>query len=452
MSSTVEREHWTRILDEISKSVSRQHYETWFRSVGLKSLSEQRIELDVPSKFVRDWLLEYYLATIQEAAQRVLNRKPEVAMSVRTASALLSMPAGLAQAPGPASPSRAEAPSLGLGLNPRYTFNTFVVGGNNQLAHAAALQVSKAPGQHYNPLFVHGTVGLGKTHLLQGICHAIRSRQPAARICYLSCEAFVNDYISAVGSGTLEAFRHRYRQLDVLLIDDIQFLSRTDKCQEEFFHTFNALYNAQKQVVLSSDNPPSEIALPERLISRFQWGLDVCIDKPSFETRCAIVRKKVEERGLSVPEDVSLYVATLFDTNVRELEGAVTKLISLSALRGRPIDMPIAQEAFRTATRPQRAQTRIEEIQEAITERFGVRLADLQSRSRQKTFTYPRQICMYLARKLTGRSLEEIGASFGGRDHTTVLYACQQIEEKRSRDQDLDLLLEEVVQKLKRRP
>ena len=278
-------------------------------------------------------------------------------------------------------------------------------------------------------------------------------RQPAARICYLSCEAFVNDYISAVGSGTLEAFRHRYRQLDVLLIDDIQFLSRTDKCQEEFFHTFNALYNAQKQVVLSSDSPPSEIpALPERLISRFQWGLDVCIDKPSFETRCAIVRKKVEERGLSVPEEVSLYVATLFDTNVRELEGAVTKLISLSALRGRPIDMGIAQEAFRGQARPERARVGIADIQGAILERFGLRMADLQSKRRLKSIAFPRQVCMYLARKLTNHSFEEIGSHFGGRDHTTVLYACQQIEERRARDQELDLLLEETVQKLKNLP
>ncbi len=445
MSSTVERERWAQILDELAKTISRQNYETWFRSVGLQSLSEQKIELDVPSKFARDWLQAYYHEIIRDAAQRILNRRPDVVLSIRTA--------GGGPAPAPAALPRGEASPASLGLNPRYTFDTFVVGESNRLAHAAALQVSKAPGDHYNPFFIHGTVGLGKTHLLQAICHAVRTRLPAARVCYLSCEAFVNDYISAVAGGTLEAFRHRYRQLDLLLIDDVHFLSEKEASQEEFFHTFNTLYMAQKQLVLSSDSAPSDIpAITERLSSRFRWGLDVPIDKPSFETRCAIVRKKAEERACPVPEEVSLYVGTLFDTNIRELEGAVTKLISLSALRGRPIDMAIAQEAFRGMTRTERVRVRVEEIQNAITERFGVRLSDLQSKRRHQSIAFPRQICMYLARKLTDHSFEEIGTCFGGRDHTTVLYACQQIEQRRARDQDLDLLLEEVVQKLKHLP
>ena len=453
MSSATERDRWALILDELNKSIPRQQYETWFRSVALRSLSDQRIELDVPSRFARDWLQAYYLQVIQDAAQRVLSQRPEVAMSVRMAGATApgSLPAEVAS---PAmAPSSRPGPDAGApvpGLNLRYTFNTFVVGENNRLAHAAALQVSKAPGKSYNPLFIHGDVGLGKTHLMQAVAHAIKSAQPSARVCYLSCEAFVNDYISAVAGGTLEAFRHRYRQMDVLLIDDVHFLANKEASQEEFHHTFNALYNAQKQLVLSSDSPPSEIsAITEQLRSRFKWGLDVPIDKPSFETRCAIIRRKAEERGCPIPEEVSLYVGTLFDTNIRELEGAVTKLASLSALRGRPVDLTLAQEAFRGAVRTESARVRVEEIQSAVTERYGVRTADLQSRSRIRTFAFPRQVCMYLARKLTDHSFEEIGAFFGGRDHTTVLYACQQIEEKRARDPELDLLLEQVTQKLK---
>ena len=446
MSSTVERDRWARILEELARNINRQQYETWFRSVALRSLSDQRIELDVPSRFLKDWLEAYYLKAIQDAAQRVMNQRPEVAMAVRTASMTDALPA---QPPAPESRSEPGA----LRINPRYTFDTFVVGQSNRLAWAAAQQVSKAPGKDYNPLFIHGAVGLGKTHLLQAICHGVKSRQPAARICYLSCEAFVNDYISAVAGATLEAFRHRYRQMDVLLIDDIHFLSNKGASQEEFFHTFNELYSHQKQLVLSSDSPPSDIpAITERLSSRFKWGLVVQVDKPTYETRCAIVMKMAEARGCPVPEDVGFFVATLFDSNIRELEGAVTSLIGVSQLLGRPIDMATAQEAFRGAARPERAQIRIEDIQTAVSERFGVRLSDLQSKRRPKSIAFPRQVCMYLARKLTDSSLEEIGGHFGGRDHTTVLYAFKQIEERRSHDQELDLLLEEAVQKLKYRP
>ena len=449
MSSTVERDRWARILQELSQSVSRQQYETWFRSVELRSLSEQKIELDVPSKFLKDWLLEYYMDTIKDAAQRVLNRRPEVAMAVRTVAA----PASVPEAPAAPEAHRAPAARPANPLHLRYTLATVVVGESNRLAHAAALQVSKAPGRDLNPLFIHGSVGLGKTHLLQAICHATKTQNPAARVCYLSCEAFVNDYISAVAGGTLEAFRHRYRQMDLLLIDDIRFLANKEASQEEFFHTFNTLYMAQKQIVLSSDSAPEDIpAITERLRSRFRWGLDVPVDKPSFETRCAIVRKKAEERGEAVPQEVCLYVGTLFDTNIRELEGAVTKLLSLAALRGRSVDMAIAQEAFRGHARPERSRVGIADIQGAILERFGLRMADLQSKRRLKSIAFPRQVCMYLARKLTDHSFEEIGSHFGGRDHTTVLYACQQIEERRARDQELDLLLEETVQKLKNLP
>lgn len=453
MSTATERDRWARILQELARTVPSQQYETWFRGLELRSLNEQRIELDVPSKFAKDWLVEYYLKTIREAARSILNHPPEVVFSVRTASASqlpthTPPPAGAPA--GAAAPARPAAHSP---FNPRFTFDTFVVGENNRLAHAAAKQVSMTPGRGLNPLFIYGAVGLGKTHLLQAICHAAKAQNPAARIAYLSCEAFVNDYISAVAGGTLEAFRHRVRQIDFLLIDDVHFLSNKEASQEEFHHTFNTLYLAQKQIVLSSDSAPKDItALTDALKSRFVCGLYVPIDKPSFETRCAIIRKKGEERGTPVPDDICLYVGTLFDTNIRELEGAVTKLSALAALHGRPVDMAMAQEAFRGAGRPERVRLRIEDIQRIIVERFGLTASDLQSKRRLKSIAFPRQVCMYLARKLTEHSLEEIGAYFGGRDHTTVMYACQQIEERRAKDQQLDLLLEETVQKLKHLP
>jgi chromosomal replication initiator protein len=321
-------------------------------------------------------------------------------------------------------------------LNTQYTFENFVTGPCNRMAHAAALAVSDLPGRAYNPLFVHSNVGLGKSHLIQAIGHKIFSSRPDVKMMYVSCEDFVNQFIAAIERGQLEEFRYRFRYLDVLVIDDIHFLADKDRTQEEFFHTFNTLYQAQKQVVLSSDSPPHEIPrLEERLVSRFKWGLVVRIDRPSFETRVAIVQKKARLRtGRELPEDVVHYIATVVDTNNRELEGAVVRVLGYASLCNRLVDVDLAKEALRDlVVAPQRAIT-IQAIADAVLLRYNARLSDLQSKRRRQSVALPRQVCMYLARRLTRSSLEEIGAFFGGRDHTTVLHAERKVRRMTEHD------------------
>jgi chromosomal replication initiator protein len=320
-------------------------------------------------------------------------------------------------------------------LNTQYTFENFVTGPCNRMAHAAALAVSDLPGRAYNPLFVHSNVGLGKSHLIQAIGHKIFSSRPNVKMMYVSCEDFVNQFITAIERGQLEEFRYRFRYLDVLVIDDIHFLADKDRTQEEFFHTFNTLYQAQKQVVLSSDSPPHEIPrLEERLVSRFKWGLVVRIDRPSYETRVAIVSKKARLRGRELPEDVVQYIATVVDTNNRELEGAVVRVLGYASLCNRLVDVDLAKEALRDlVVAPQRTIT-IQAIADAVLQRYNARLSDLQSKRRSQSVALPRQVCMYLARRLTHNSLEEIGAFFGGRDHTTVLHAERKIRHMTEHD------------------
>ncbi len=318
-------------------------------------------------------------------------------------------------------------------LSPDYTFDNFVQGPGNRLAYAASVAVAKQPGRAYNPLFVHGGVGLGKTHLLQAICQTVLEDNPDARICYLSCDSFMNQFLEAVQRGCMHDFRHLYRHVDMLIIDDIHFLANRERSQEEFFHTFNTLYQANKQIVISSDSPPNEIPqLEERLVSRFNWGLVARVDKPCYETRVAIIRKKAELRGLTIPDDVVCYVATRIDSNTRELEGAITKIQSLAAFTDDTISLDLAQKALgdedhAVQARPQMS---IQTIIDAVTDFYGVKLSDLQSKRRHRSITIPRQVCMYLARHRTAYSLEEIGGYFGGRDHTTVMHAIRTIGDR----------------------
>jgi chromosomal replication initiator protein len=346
--------------------------------------------------------------------------------------------------PGPSWPARFAAQDR-LRLNTQYTFENFVTGPCNRMAHAAALAVGDLPGRAYNPLFLHAGVGLGKSHLIQAICHKIRANRPDVSLLYVSCEDFVNQFIAAIESGQIEEFRYRFRYLDVLVIDDIHFLADKDRTQEEFFHTFNTLYQSQKQVILSSDSPPHEIPrLEERLVSRFKWGLVVRIDRPSYETRVAIVQKKAKLRGVDLPEDVIQYIATVVDTNNRELEGAVVRVLGYASLCNRYVDMDLAKEALRDlAVAPSRNIT-IQSIADAVLQRYNSRLSDLQSKRRAQSVALPRQICMFLARRLTNRSLEEVGAFFGGRDHTTVLHADRKIRQMVEHDASFRGLLEAI--------
>jgi chromosomal replication initiator protein len=336
----------------------------------------------------------------------------------------------------------------GLVLNPDYTFEHFVTGPCNRLAHAAAQAVAGDPGHAYNPFFIHGAVGLGKTHLLQAICHEIRKRQGNIPCQFLSCETFINHFIEAVEQGALHEFRFRYRHAGVLVIDDIQFLAERERSQEEFFHTFNTLHQSQRQIILSADCPPSEIpSLEERLISRFNSGLVALLDRPCLETRMAIIRRKAKLRCIEVPEDAVHYVASRFDSNIRDLEGALTKIDALSQTLAVPITLDLARDALGADVA--RPVVKIPTILEAVARRFDVKVCDLQGKKRSREVTYPRHLCMYLARRLTLHSFEQIGGYFGGRDHSTVLHASRSIEEQAQEDAQLHDLLDEITSEVK---
>ncbi len=325
-----------------------------------------------------------------------------------------------------------------LPLNPDYVFENFVTGPCNRLPHAAALAVAEQPGAAYNPLFIHGGVGLGKTHLLQAVCQKLLDSKPTARILFLSCDSFINQFILAIETGDMHLFRHRYRHVDLLVIDDIHFLAGRDRTQEEFFHTFNTLYQQHKQIILSADCQPSEIPeLEERLVSRFNWGLVARIEKPCYETRVAILQKKARMRGLTLPEDVVCYIASKVENNTRELEGAITKIQGMSLLQSGRIDLDLAKAALGDSIVPEPRRITIQQIFDAVTKYYNVRLSDLQGKRRHKSIAFPRQVCMYLARRYTRYSLEEIGGYFGGRDHTTVMHAVRTVDQDAKTERDV---------------
>lgn len=376
-----------------------------------------------------------------------------------TRQAPVSLPAGgngsgakTTPAAPPAPLPSSEAHFDQVVISPDYSFENFVTGPSNHLAYAASVAVANQPGTAYNPLFIHGGVGLGKTHLLQAICQTIIQKSPPTRILYLSCDAFMNQFLDCVQSGNMNEFRHRYRHVDVLVIDDIHFLANKERSQEEFFHTFNALYQSNRQIVLSSDSPPAEIPqLEERLVSRFQWGLVANVSKPCYETRMAILRAKAKIRGLELPDDVVSYMATKIDSNARELEGAITSIQGHAALQNKAINMALAQAALGESTQHHSgSQITLQNIINAVTAFYNVKLSDLQSKRRHKSITGPRQVCMWLARKRTRFSLEEIGGYFGGRDHTTVMHSIKTVEERRLADTTFLLQLEKIDEQITR--
>jgi chromosomal replication initiator protein len=381
----------------------------WFDTLRIQEFDRGRLLIAVPDDAHLSYLKTNCIPVFVEAAQTITG---------------LLVTVDFIQANGAAQQEFTNTTyNQQLMLNDEFTFDTFVAGDCNKLAHAASIAVAREPGKRYNPLFIHGSVGLGKTHLLQAICHEILKNSPATRIQYISCETFINSFIEAVETGDVHNFRHRYRDVDLLVIDDVQYLAKKDSSQEEFFHTFNTLYQAQKQIILSSDRPPSEIeTLTDRLISRFSWGLVAGIDRPSLETRMAIINKKSKLKGMTIPEDVVAFLARTISSNTRELEGAITKLQGLAMLGDGTINMQLAQQVIPHHLRVRQDMT-IDQIVEAVTKQFNVKITELQSKRRHKTLTLPRQVCMFLARQLTRRSLEEIGGYFGGRDHSTVLHA-----------------------------
>jgi len=429
---------WQETLTRLRDRARGVTIPPWLADARLGSTAGSHVEVRLPESATDQKVTAALKRALQRALETSVGRRIHLEFRHPDSAVALRADAGPAgPAPSDAKPPKAaqKAPPTPLrdtpALNPLYTFDNFVTGPCNRLAHAAALAVADLPGRAYNPLFVHASVGLGKSHLLQAICHRILADQPdpdVSGLAYISCEDFVNRFITAIGRGQTEQFRQRFRHLGVLVIDDIHFLADKDRTQEEFFHTFNTLYQDQKQVILSSDSPPHEIpSLEERLVSRFKWGLVVRVDRPSFETRVAIVQKKARLRGRDLPEDVVQYIANVVDTNNRELEGAVVRVLGHASLCNRPIDLALAKEALRDlVATPTRAIT-IQEVADAVIRRYSARLSDLQGRERAQSVAVPRQICMFLARRLSNRSLEEIGVFFGGRDHTTVLHAERKV-------------------------
>ncbi|MED6335724.1 MAG: chromosomal replication initiator protein DnaA [Planctomycetota bacterium] len=443
---------WQKILAALRETVQAEQYETWFRRSAVVRCDDKDLVLAVQNSFSRDWMRNYYVPALESAARSALGGPRRVLIEVDPERVLAAAPPPAAEVAATAPPSpngglgRAAPTAPGprrigalgtdrlvqgsdIGLNPKYTFDNFVVGPCNRFAHAAAMGTAESPGKAYNPLFLHGNVGLGKTHLLQSTCHAMLETWEDLRILFLSCETFVNHFIGALENGDIQKFRNKYRNVDVLVVDDIHLLANKERTQEEFFHTFNTLYNAGKQIILSSDSPPKEIpTLQERLVSRFKWGLVTEMVTPCYETRMAILKRKSRARGQELPDDVARLLAERIDTNIRELEGATTKLLGYASLSGEPITPELAREALDDVFTVRRGEPTMEEILSVITAHYNVKVTDLQSRKRTNAVAYPRQIAMFLARSITRHSLEEIGGYFGGRDHSTVLYAVEKIK------------------------
>jgi len=429
---------WQRIIEQVV-ATGGNLIRPWFTQLEPINMEHGLLEIQVPGQQEQEYCTRHATRMFTEAAQSATGRLVGVCFIP---------PPAVADSAGrsPAEPAGLEQL---IPLNEDYVFSSFVMGPCNRLAHAACMAVSESPGKSYNPLFIHGSAGLGKTHLLQATCQRIFELSPKANICILSCEMFINHFIEAVEKGQLHRFRYRYRHADVLVIDDIQFLSDREQTQEEFFHTFNTLYQSQKQIILSSDRGPAEIPdLEERLVSRFNWGLVAQIDRPCYETRVAIVRKKAKSRNIDLKEDVVRFIAGSIDSNTRELEGAIAKIAMLAQVTHRPMDLELAHEAMGASPAGESREITVEDILQAVIKRFNVRLADLQSKKRSRSIVFPRQICMYLARNLTRHSLEEIGGYFGGRDHTTVMHANKSIESIRAKDVQLKAMLEVISQEL----
>lgn len=427
---------WSAVLAQLrsqSPAISRH----WFDQLEPLGLEGGQLRVRAPSRIYRDYLQRECQAAFTDALQHVSGRL----LGVRF---LEPDEIGGAGAGG-----NAQSPAISgegnLVISPDYGFDSFVVGPGNQLAHAAAIAVSSSPGRSYNPLFIHGASGLGKTHLLQAICLQLLERNPDLRLAYIPCERFQNKFMESVQKSAMADFRHQFRDVDILVIDDIHSLARWGLTQEEFFHTFNTLYQSSKQIVLSSDAAPGDIPeLEERLVSRFKWGLVTEVEPPDFETRVAIVRMKARLRDCDMPDDVACHVATRIDTHVRELEGAVTKLQHRSVVEGRPIDLAMARAMLGDLGQKRGPGVTVTVIVDAVTEFYDVRMPDLQSKRRNRSITVPRQICMYLVRRHTDHSFEEIGGYFGGRDHTTVMHAVSQIERRRAAEPNLDGILGEI--------
>ncbi len=452
--TTLSPNPWTRILDALEKKINRHSYDTWLKPTRYSHSSGGVLFVQVPTAEFRH-AGDKYADLIQEAIDNLgleFNDVKFVTPEDDPAATAVRHNGGLSAGPVPVGNAPAQARFDWDGaaqLNPRYTFDAFVIGSGNQFAHAACQAVAERPSKAYNPLFLYGGVGMGKTHLMQAIGHEVKRRQPQASICYVSSEKFTNDMINSLRYDKMTSFRDKFRSVDVLLIDDIQFLAGKERTQEEFFHTFNALHDTMKQIVIASDRSPKELAeIEDRLRSRFEWGLIADIQPPDLETKVAILQKKAEQEKVTLPTDVALYVAQNIRSNVRELEGALIRLVAHSSLIGAEITLPYAQQVLKNFIDSQARKVTIESIQKMVAEQFGLRLVEIKAKDNSRAIVYPRQIAMYLAKHMTEASLPEIGRQFGGKHHTTVLHSVEKIEEVRKNDKDLNRLLNKLTEQL----
>jgi chromosomal replication initiator protein len=425
---------WGRMLISLATKVPPAALDSWLRPCRLTAVEGDHVKIAAPNTYTRDWLHQHHTESLQAAAREVLGGNPRVSLDIDR------------DAPSPA-PNATEPPVAAPGLSSRYTFDSFVVGNSNQFAQAACQAVAELPSRAYNPLFIYGGVGLGKTHLLHAVGHQIARLYPHLRLLYLSSERFTNDLINAIRYDRTAEFRAKYRTIDLLLIDDIQFISGKERTQEEFFHTFNDLYEARKQIVVSSDAAPKEIPdLEERLRSRFEWGLIADIQPPDFETRVAILKKKAEIERVRLPDDVAYLIAGRIKANIREIEGSLTRMIAFCSLSGRDMSVELAQEVLADLWGEEERVITMEHIQRKVAEFFGIKLSDMRAKNRTKSVAFPRQIAMYLSRQLTHASLSDVGRAFGGKDHTTVIHAVSKLQALIQEDPKLKQTIDTLTQ------
>jgi len=451
---------WDQILTRIETKVNRHSFHTWFKPTSFLADAGASISVRVPNPLFTNWLTKHYSVVISEALVEV--RRPELAIVYVPDDETPAPPSDLAEplrvedpektevmAPPAAEDGGVAAVATG-GLTPRYTFDTFIVGPSNQFAHAACRAVAEAPSRSYNPLFIYGGVGLGKTHLMHAIGQYVLQHNQSLKLTYISSERFMNEMINALRYERILDFRERYRSVDVLLVDDIQFVSGKEGTQTEFFHTFNALYDAQKQIVLSSDHPPHEIPnLEERLRSRFEWGLIADIQAPDIETKVAILKRKAEAEAVPLPDNVAMYIAGRIKSNIRELEGSLIRLIAFASLTGREISLELTQEVLKNVIDQEEKAVTIESIQKHVSDYYQLKVFELKSRNNSKSIAMPRQIAMYLCKTLTHASLPEIGRSFGGKHHSTVIHSINKVEDLRKKDPDFNSLIANFLESFK---
>lgn len=452
-------ELWSKTLDFLEKELAPQVYERWLKPIRPILLSSEGLTLGVPDEFFKTWIIDHYGSMIALALKEALNGTASPIrfeiLGTDDNTSIATPPAASTPTPRPQSPSFSYS-QQGSGipefqLNTKYTFESFVVGPSNRFAHAASLAVAESPAKAYNPLFIYGPVGLGKTHLMQAIGQEVLARSPNTKVLYITSEKFTNQLINAIKTGTTLKFREKYRSVDCLLIDDIHFIAGKEATMEEFFHTFNTLYDAHKQIVVSSDKPPKDINnLEERLVSRFEWGLVTDIQPPDYETRTAILRKKAEKENLYIPDSVTSFIADRIKSNIRELEGALIRVVAYSKLVGREVDENVASEVLKDLIVETQKRITVDSIQRKVAEYFEVRPSDMTAKRRSKNVVYPRHIAMFLCRELTSLSLPEIGEQFGGRDHTTVLHAYEKIRKDTKKDPKSKSLVDKLMSEIKK--